>query len=327
MTVMETTDGLINAYLIDGKGGGTQVDWSAIRQWKPKDGPIWVHLDFTDPVAQRWLLEESGLESIVADALIADETRPRCEVIGDNMLISLRGVNTNPGADPEDMVSIRIFCDGQRIITTRRRRLLSIRDITESLDAGTGPQNAGELIVDLAQRLIERMSQVITELDDRIDELEEEVLTGAGRELQHDLLELRREMLKLRRYLSPQRDALSQIQASKCEWLSSDDRMQIREANNKVIRYLEDLDSAKDRASVAHEAISNHLAEEMNSRMYVLSLVAALFLPLGFLTGLLGINVGGIPLADDPQGFIEIVMILVVLVVIQVFIFMRKKWF
>jgi zinc transporter len=103
--------------------------------------------------------------------------------------------------------------------------------------------------------------------------------------------------------------------------------MQIREANNKVIRYLEDLDSAKDRASVAHEAISNHLAEEMNSRMYVLSLVAALFLPLGFLTGLLGINVGGIPLADAPRGFIEIVIILVVLVVIQVFVFMRKKWF
>jgi zinc transporter len=225
------------------------------------------------------------------------------------------------------MVSIRIFADEQRVITTRRRRLFSIRDITEAIDAGQGPASAGALVADLAQRLTERMSQVIAELDDRIDELEEEVLKGAGRELQHDLLDLRREMLKLRRYLSPQREALSQMQACKCEWLSSDDRIQIREANNKVIRYLEDLDSAKDRASVAHEAISNHLAEEMNSRMYVLSLVAALFLPLGFLTGLLGINVGGIPLAEDPHGFFEIVLILVVLVAVQIIIFMRKKWF
>jgi zinc transporter len=61
--------------------------------------------------------------------------------------------------------------------------------------------------------------------------------------------------------------------------------------------------------------------------MYVLSLVAALFLPLGFLTGLLGINVGGIPLAEDPHGFFEIVLILVVLVAVQIIIFMRKKWF
>ena len=324
---MEMTDGLINAYQLDGKGGGRPLDWKAVRDWQQHDGPIWVHLDFTDSGAQHLLLEESGLDRIVAEAMIADETRPRCEVIGNNMLISLRGVNTNPGADPEDMVSIRIFSDGQRIITTRRRKLLSIRDITESIEAGEGPETVGELIANLAQRLIERMSQVISELDDHIDELEEEILKGAGRELQHDLLDLRREMLKLRRYLSPQRDAFSQIQASKCDWLSNDDRIQIREANNKVIRYLEDLDSAKDRASVAHEAISNHLAEEMNSRMYVLSLVAALFLPLGFLTGLLGINVGGIPLAEDPHGFFEIVIIIVVLVVIQVVIFMRKKWF
>jgi zinc transporter len=324
---METSSGLINAYLLDGKGSGKAIDWSEVRGWQQQQGALWVHLDFTDPGVQHWLFDESGLDRVVTEALIADETRPRCEVMGDSMLISLRGVNSNPGADAEDMVSIRLFADGQRIISTRRRRLLTISDIVEALNEGRGPDSVGALIANLAHRLIERMSQVITGLDDRIDELEEEVLKGAGRELQHDLLDLRREILKLRRYLSPQRDALAVLQASKCEWLSNDDRIQIREANNKVIRYLEDLDSAKDRASVAHEAISNHLAEEMNSRMYVLSMVAALFLPLGFLTGLLGINVGGIPLAEDPHGFFEIVIILVVLVAIQVFIFMRKKWF
>jgi zinc transporter len=171
------------------------------------------------------------------------------------------------------------------------------------------------------------MADVITDLDDRIDVLEEMVLSGAGRELQHDLLDLRREILKLRRYLSPQRDALSRLQGVNAAWLDGEDRMKIREAHDKVMRFMEDLDSAKDRASVTHEALSNQLAEQMNSRMYILSLVAGLFLPLGFLTGLLGINVGGIPLADDPQGFLEIVLILVIVVVIQVVIFMRKKWF
>ena len=117
------------------------------------------------------------------------------------------------------------------------------------------------------------------------------------------------------------------MHVSRSHWLSDDDRLSIREANDKVTRYLEDLDSAKDRASVTHEALGNRLAEQMNSRMYVLSLVAALFLPLGFLTGLLGINVGGIPLAEDPDGFFEIVIILVVVVAIQVAIFLRKKWF
>ena len=325
--IMENTDGLINAFLLDGRGGGKSLDWTQVRAWTPEQGPLWVHLDFTDSRVQNWLLHESALDEIVADALIADETRPRCEHIGDGMLISLRGVNSNPGADPEDMVSIRIFSDGQRIISTRRRRLLTIKDIAEALESGKGPDSVGALITMLADRLVERMATVLSDLDDRIDELEEEVLSGAGHELQHDLLDLRREILKLRRYLSPQRDALHLLQGSKHSWLSDDDRMLIREANNKVIRYLEDLDSARDRASVTHEALGNRLAEQMNARMYVLSMVAALFLPLGFLTGLLGINVGGIPLAEDPHGFAAIVVLLVVLVAAQVFIFVRKKWF
>ena len=324
---METINGLINAFILDGKGSGDAVEWPDIRQWDYEQGGIWVHLDFTDPGAQEWLMRESGLDPIVAEALIAEETRPRCEPIGDGLLICLRGVNSNPGADPEDMVSIRLFATEQRIISTRKRKLLSIRDIDEALEAGQGPKTSGALIAMLTQRLTERMADVITDLDDRIDALEEKVLSGAGRELRHDLLELRREILKLRRYLSPQRDALSRLQGISAVWLASDDRLKIREAHDKVMRFMEDLDSAKDRASVTHEALGNQLAEQMNSRMYVLSLVAGLFLPLGFLTGLLGINVGGIPLADDPQGFLEIVVILGVVVFIQVVIFMRKKWF
>jgi len=324
---MESIQGLINAFVLDGEGGGNAVAWPEIRQWDYEQGGIWVHLDFTDPGAQDWLKLESGLDPIVAEALIAEETRPRCEPIGDGLLVCLRGVNTNPGANPEDMVSIRLFATAQRVISTRKRRLLSIRDIAEALEAGHGPKTSGALIAMLAQRLIERMTDVLSDLDDRIDALEEKVLSGAGRELQHDLLELRREILKLRRYLSPQRDALSRLQGISAGWLGSDDRLKIREAQDKVMRFMEDLDSAKDRASVAHEALSNQLAEQMNARMYILSLVAGLFLPLGFLTGLLGINVGGIPLADDPRGFLEIVVILAVVVFIQVVIFMRKKWF
>jgi zinc transporter len=324
---METTDGLIKAFLLDGKGGGKILDWNGIRHWLPEQGALWVHLDFTNTEAQHWLMRESALDEIVAEALIADETRPRCDFIADGALVSLRGVNNNPGADPEDMVSLRIFADGQRVISTRRRKLLTIKDIAEALESGQGPRSVGELIAEFADRMVERMSIVISELDDRIDELEEAVLSGAGRELQHNLLDLRQEMLKLRRYISPQREALSRLHTSKNAWLSDNDRMLIREANDKVMRYLEDLDSARDRAGVTQEALGNRLAEQMNSRMYVLSLVAGLFLPLGFLTGLLGINVGGIPLAEDPDGFFEIVIILIIVVAVQVAIFMRKKWF
>ena len=324
---MTTSTGLINAVLLDGKGGGTLLDWSEIQRWSPEQGPLWVHLDFTSLSAKQWLRRQSGLDPLVAEALIADETRPRCAPIADGLMISLRGVNSNPGADPEDMVSIRLFCTEERVVSTRRRRLLPIRDLVEALEQGEGPRTTGELTAMLADRLIERMNGVIGELDDRIDELEEKIIGGAGQEMRAGILDLRREIIELRRYLSPQREALNVLSSIKASWLGEHDRLLVREASDKITRHVEDLDSARDRAGVSYEELSSRLAEQMNTRMYILSLIAGLFLPLGFLTGLLGINVGGIPLADDPRGFLEVVAFLLVLILIQILVFRHKNWF
>lgn len=142
-----------------------------------------------------------------------------------------------------------------------------------------------------------------------------------------NILELRREIIMLRRYIAPQRDAMNKLSAADVAWLNRKNRLQLRASSDTITRHVEDLDSARDRASVAYEELSSRLSEQMNSRMYVLSLVAGLFLPLGFLTGLLGINVGGIPLAENPSGFLEVVVFLVILIAIQVVVFRRKKWF
>ena len=185
----------------------------------------------------------------------------------------------------------------------------------------------GQLVAMLANRLIERMSHVIVELDDRIDELEEKIIEHGGQELRGGILETRREIIQLRRYLAPQREALSRLHMEKTPWITDQDRLQVREAVDKLTRHIEDLDSVKDRAGVSYEELSSRLAEQMNARMYVLSLMAGLFLPLGFITGLLGINVGGIPLADSPWGFLEVVLILVAIVTVQVILFRRRNWF
>ena len=87
----------------------------------------------------------------------------------------------------------------------------------------------------------------------------------------------------------------------------------MREVSDQLARYLEDLDEARDRAAVTQEELVNRLSEQMNNKMYILSIVAAIFLPLGFLTGLLGINVGGwkrlLPLQFLHLSFVRLVLL------------------
>jgi len=324
---MTENNALIHAYLLDGNGKGQKLDWPAINNWSPDDGVLWVHLNYEHPDSRRWLSENSQLDEIIHQSLLADETRPRCVSLHGGLLVNLRGVNTNPEAEAEDMVSIRLYSDGNRVISTRKRRLLSVRDISDSLDNGEGPKTAGELLAMLAYRLTERMSDVISELDDSIDAVEEQIISNASQSYRSQLVRLRREVIMLRRYLAPQRDALSRLQNETLNWLSNENKLSIRESTDRLIRYIEELDSCRDRAAVAYEELSSQLSEQINSRMYILSVVAALFLPLGFFTGLFGINVGGIPLSENPNGFIEISLLLVLVLFLQIIIFRFKKWF
>jgi zinc transporter len=323
---MEPENGLIAAYRLDGQGGGQAINWDAVNASVEGEGFLWIHLDLTDSHAQRWINEDSGVDEVVAEALLADDTRPRVSVMNRGLLVMLRGVNMNPGADPEDMVAIRVWVEDKRVITTRKRRLLSIDDMHRAIEVGDGPATSGGLLEMLSGRLVERMSSVIDDIDEEVDRLERDVVESENPRLRHDLAVLRSEVISLRRYLAPQREAMVRLSQEKVQWLSDVDRIRLRETSDRIIRYVEDLDAVRERAAVVQEELASRLSEQINKRMYMLSIVAAVFLPLGFLTGLLGINVGGIPGAENPFGFEWVIGLLVVIIILQIWIFKRRRW-
>jgi zinc transporter len=323
---MERTDGLILALALDGKGGGRPLAWNEIAPRQGGDETLWIHLDREHPAAEQWLREDSGLEEIAVDALLADETRPRSVSIGSGQLVILRGVNLNPGADPEDMVSVRLWLDATRVITVRARRLIALQDIGAALARGEGPCRPGDFLAELSHRLVERMEPVIESLDETVDELEDSMLHDEVDALRERLSEVRQQAIKLRRHLAPQREALARLLGETRPWLEPDDKGRLREAAERVTRYLEDLDAIRERGSVIQDEVMNRLSQRMNRTMYMLSVVATVILPLSFVTGLLGVNVGGIPGASHPWGFAIVVLLLAAVGVLEVWLFRRLKW-
>jgi len=316
----------IAAYLLDGQGSARVLDAEALSKWQPDDGVLWVHLNYKDAQSCEWLNQSSGLDSLTVEALLAEETRPRVTPLQGGLLILLRGVNLHPEAEPEDMVSVRVWINKNQIFTSQKRELLSVIDINDQLVAGLGPVDAASFIVDLVDRLIARISDIIDELEDKVDDLEEQLLSGNSRSLRSDLADLRRQAIAIRRYLAPQREALSRLIVERASWLDDTATFKLREANDRLIRNIEDIDALRERASVTQEELQNRLSEQLNNRMYVLSVVAAIFLPLGFVTGLLGVNVGGIPGGDNPNAFLILVVSLVAVVGLLMVFFRFKKW-
>ncbi|MGD2137517.1 MAG: zinc transporter ZntB [Gammaproteobacteria bacterium] len=324
----EGLDGLLGAWLLDGRGGGRRLDWEEVAGCKPRDGEwLWLHLNYSTPEVQHWMWENSGLSELTVEALLQVETRPRCVSADEGLMLFLRGVNLNPGADPEDMVSIRLWVGERRVISLRVRRLLSMDDLRQALERGDGPTSPGEFLVLLVDRLLDRAANVIDETYDEVDELEDSVLVAADHHQREQLAGIRRQAIALRRFLAPQREALNRLYAERTPVLTDEYRLRLREDFDRLTRFVEDLDAVRERAGVIHESLVSRIAEQTNQRMYILSIIAAIFLPLSFVTGLLGVNVGGIPGADNALGF-TIVVGLMVLIAGGLWAFFHwRRWF
>ncbi|WP_106478760.1 zinc transporter ZntB [Phytohalomonas tamaricis] len=298
----------VAAYRLDGQGGGEALDNQALQErWQHDDGQLWMHLDFSFDDVNTYLHDIAALHEDVIEALVEEDTRPRVARFSGGLVTTLRGVNLNPGSAPEDMLSLRVWITPNRLITLRRRPLQSVLRVREYLHAGEGARNVAELLAGMADAIIDRVGDLSHRIDTQLGELEENQLNDIDID-GDDLTRVRRPLITLRRFMEPQSHCLSKL-AEDTSGLDETARLWLRESANLLYRYVEDFNAMQERALILQEQIWNEHNERLNERMYLMAIMTAIFLPLTFLTGLLGINVGGIPGAESPLGFVSVVFL------------------
>ncbi|HLF30809.1 MAG TPA: zinc transporter ZntB [Xanthomonadales bacterium] len=318
--------GLIYAFDLDQKGGGEELDWEQVRS-PPRTGHTrWVHVDFSQKEGRDWLVNDSGIDESMVEAMLQDDIRPRTLQTHKGVLTVLRGVNLNPGSDAEDMVSIRVWLENDRIISTRRRRSMSVDQIRQDLLTGDGPVGPGDLLVRVVENLGDRIAEVIESIDVAIEEAESRLEREHLRSYRGEFSQLRRKTAHVRRYLSPQREALDRLSRLQGDIFSASDLAALQEETNRMTLFVEELDLSRERAMVAQEEMLSSLAKEQNSKIYLLSIVSAIFLPLMFLTGLFGMNVAGLPGTAHPSSFNLITAMMLAIAIGILLLFRWKKW-
>lgn len=327
----DESGGLIFATRLPGSAedfGARKRSWDDLAAPPVGAEPLWVHLNRTCERAKAWLRNESGLAPLVVDSLLAEETRPQCQRIGEGLLVILRGVNMNPGAEPDELIAIRMWIEPTRLVTLRQFRFETIADLRQQATRGQAPRSPGSLLAAIALGLAQRMGPSVENLEAMVDDIEQHMLESevedAGKRSR--LAEVRRQAITYRRYLVPQRDALMNLSLLDAPLLGDQDRLELRVAAERVARVTESLEETRDRAAVTQEELRARHEVRMGRTLYLLTIIATIALPLGLLTGLLGINVGGIPLADSNYGFVLVCAIMGVVAVAELIMFWRMRW-
>jgi zinc transporter len=268
------------------------------------DRPAWLHLRADHPETDPWIDRHLAfLDPSIRDALTEAETRPRCLRIGEGLLVILRGINTNPGEDPEDMVSLRLYADPGRVVSLSRRPIDAVDAIAETVRDGSGPGTTGALLGDLVERLTDLIEAQAADLEVRADGLEQAAIAEPLSVPRAEVSDQRLELTELRRFTGPQRDAVRDLARVPVPWLSEADQTKLGEQADQMTRVAETLDAVREQLLTIRDEIEAARDEKLNRNLYVLSVISAVFLPLGFLTGLMGINLAGMPGAGWPPAF------------------------
>ncbi len=317
------------AVVFSGDGQVRLSDSAKAVKLKKNDRFFWHNLDYKDDGILDLLIKDYGLSADVADALCDESTRPRYFHDDNGVVLILRGINNNQGCDPDDMVSLRVWVDKNKIITLAHRRLKVVSQMSQDIKKGVLPESPMQLFLTISQMMVDGINDTIIQISEDTDDLEEKVMDAAAQDvlsLRSQISEMRREIISIRRYTAPQKEIFMSLQNDRLNNLAEEDRDDIREILNDITKAVEDLDYCRDHLSVFTEELQSKMSVSMTNIMYVISLVTVVFTPLTMLTGLLGINVKGIPYANNDYAFAFVCLLMVLISVLSLWVMRRLKW-
>ena len=291
------------------------------------DGPgfLWIHLEGRDDRDLAFIKAQPDIPDVAAGALAATETRPRCDRIDEGAIVNLRGPGDLDPHDSDRLVSIRLWVTQKKVTSLSRRHLTATAEVERKMEAGK-IHDSGDLVAAFAWAISTQLDPEVSDLGDALDDVESDLEPNLLFRLRREITKVRSQAISYRRFVAPDRDALRTLAGLEFDWLAEDDKLHIVEAADRFARMAEELEAVRERAALLHEQITDLRAEQTDQRALYISVVAFIFLPLTFVTGLLGMNVEGIPYAHTHWAFWGVVLFCVAVGVAVLGWFRWRNW-
>jgi zinc transporter len=310
--------------VFDGKGGVTPVASGNKVPRVPARGFILVAGKPHAADFKAWLREEIG--TFNADLLTARSMRSRCTVLEDKAFAILQFVRSDAKVDTIGRQFASFWIEKGRVIVASELDIPEFFGFAQWEQTHHAPASPADFMARLCLKATDRIEPLIEQLGDRLDDVEEKLFEQKREDSREALTRLRRSLIGFRKLLWPQRDVLDTLEIEDLSFFSMRDRAQLREAASRSARLGDELQMLSERAVLVHEQIIDSRAEEMNRAMLVLAAVTVVFMPLTVISGILGMNLAGIPYATSPYSFWVVAVSLVVLGAGTVWWMRRSKW-
>jgi zinc transporter len=324
-------NGLICGYLFTANQAGRPVSLDETLAWlaqpQAPDGEefVWLHFNLADAAAERWMQTHLALAPEFYEALKAGSRSTRIEDAADHLIAVVNDVAFEFSFEPSEIATLWVTANQRVAVSARNHPLRSIDRLRQAVKDGGRFGSTVALLNHLLQDQGDVLVRIVRDATLQVDTVEDSLQLGKLQRKRADLGKLRRVLVRLQRLLAPEPGALFRLLRQPPPWIALHDLDELRQSTEEFSLVLRDLAALQERIKLLQEEIAAQVGEQTNRSLFTLTVVTVLALPINIIAGLLGMNVGGIPLATHEHGFLIVMLIVLTFTVIAGWLAFRKR--
>ena len=287
---------------------------------------MWLHFNLADARARLWLSASPLLSEDARALLLGSDPHAHVEVLQHGMVAVLGDLDHDLHNGRDGHGALRLYLDDKHFITGRRHPLRAV-DLLRRQVKTRGEEIASPIALfeSFIECLASSFGTVVTKLAAEVDDAEESILAGLYQHQGKNLGRMRRSLARLRRLISADRSALAGLPRRLPSPYSALEREGLRQAIERLDAVGQDLELVQERARLLQEEIDGRLNEATNRNLFLLSMVTTTLLPVTLITGIFGMNVGGLPWLNQDSGFWWVLLVIAVAISVTVMFLRRRR--
>lgn len=302
MVDLTDTTGLICGFRFTAEGPQA-LEWGS-GPFHPDGGDcIWLHFRQSDVRVQSWLKSFEPIPIHWRELLLDTDPHLRIETSPRAFAGVLGDFHFEFDGDADMLGSVRFYIDEHLIITTRLHALKALDCVRGDVRSGLVVTSPTDILFRFLEDMMDLMAAHAQKQSEVVDRIEDLVLKDRFLQESEELGTVRRLLTRLRRMVDAQRHAMAQLAHRPPSWFPEETRAEVRRIIERLNATFLDLDAIQERARLLQDEIAGRIANATNRNLYIISLLTAIFLPITLISGIFGMNVGGLPWEGQPLGF------------------------
>ncbi len=322
--------GLVWGYLLRPGEIAREIDSNTAANWltetlaeQPK-AFLWLHFSLSNTASVRWMRTHLHLPDTFYESLQESAVSTRLEQEDNNLVAMILDVQFDSTVDSSNISSVSMCIGPQLLVSARLRPLRSVDRLRAAIKAGQVFRSSAELLAQLLREQAGVLVDILRQATARVDVIEDQLLADRISTSRRELGSLRRVLVRLQRLLAPEPAALFRLLSRPLHWLGDEDLQDLRQAAEEFAAAVADSSALTERVKLLQEEFTALTTEQTNKTLFVLTLVTVLALPINLLAGLFGMNVGGIPFADNAHGFAIVIVVVIAITSTLAYIFVNR---